>query len=722
MQMNILGFFKEVFADYAKRFWIFWVILYIASAGAEFFRQILLENMDSLIYSGQAPVIFKEAVLAELTSDPWLILIALAVALFNIWGFGTLYFSFSGLSILAAVAKGFKKLHLYTGYIIVAGVITLLGFLLLSVPGSFLLDVFYPQAVDSIGSTTVNLFLGLTLGLPGLYLLVAFSSAPFILLLENKSIVRALYESERRVRPKWGKAAMFLGGAFLVSAILYLFLYWVIFSLKLAFIPDLSLRAESMLRIFLYSTPWVIAASLYDLALYHLYLRLMSVASVKVADRPLKVSAESSSQQSGVRNYLSLDVLKTISFIVLITFIASFVLVPIPVQAGAAFTGIQSFLGFIMLGIGCVTVIGCAVSFAVYAVQQTAVALTTNAVGDALCDGSYDPIFGTCSNNPTEYQEIRTSLNVKFVKITYAGVPTPEEYAQNQNGLGRTTVRWKADAPQGISENIIITEKTTGQTYLPISGTAGVACTQGEYEATYNLPFEKEFIGEINYSTCIQAAGGRRKREYRAVCSGCGGGGNLVKTEFSSPSLPLPLVDIKANNKDSLTFTPGTPITLSWSSEYALSCTAEGSWSGEKAISGSQTVTPQTGNEIYTLTCRRGDKTGSDSVSSAPASKEVKIFDTSGGSLGGLHISSFNATDPLNPGDTVTISWSVQGAESCEVDNGIGKIPTVGSVNVTFLKTATFTLTCEDKNGNSVSAQKTIQVKKIPGLKEIKPD
>ena len=49
----------------------------------------------------------------------------------------------------------------------------------------------------------------------------------------------------------------------------------------------------------------------------------------------------------------------------------------------------------------------------------------------------------------------------------------------------------------------------------------------------------------------------------------------------------------------------GSPVTLTWSSTNATSCTASGDWSGAKGASGSETVTPATeGSETYTLSCR----------------------------------------------------------------------------------------------------------------------
>lgn len=52
---------------------------------------------------------------------------------------------------------------------------------------------------------------------------------------------------------------------------------------------------------------------------------------------------------------------------------------------------------------------------------------------------------------------------------------------------------------------------------------------------------------------------------------------------------PLPRIDLKANGQDALSIPHNTNFTLSWSGAGISSCTATGQWSGEKAVSGSET-------------------------------------------------------------------------------------------------------------------------------------
>ena len=83
-----------------------------------------------------------------------------------------------------------------------------------------------------------------------------------------------------RVGEIWGRPVPLpeMAPELALAVIAYYGLSRIIFTLKLAFIPDLSFRGETSLRIFLYSIPWVIVASFFDLAIYKVYLRLKSLS------------------------------------------------------------------------------------------------------------------------------------------------------------------------------------------------------------------------------------------------------------------------------------------------------------------------------------------------------------------------------------------------------------------------------------------------------------
>ena len=78
-------------------------------------------------------------------------------------------------------------------------------------------------------------------------------------------------------------------------------------------------------------------------------------------------------------------------------------------------------------------------------------------------------------------------------------------------------------------------------------------------------------------------------------CGGGGGGGGSPAPE------PSPTSSLSSSSSSVLI---DTPVTLTWSSTNATSCTATGTWSGTKATSGSEDVTIATpGNNQFTITC-----------------------------------------------------------------------------------------------------------------------
>ncbi len=81
-----------------------------------------------------------------------------------------------------------------------------------------------------------------------------------------------------------------------------------------------------------------------------------------------------------------------------------------------------------------------------------------------------------------------------------------------------------------------------------------------------------------------------------ASCGGGGGGGGSVEPTVPSASITLSISD----NQIYI----GESVTLTWSTTNATSCSASGSWSGSKPLSGSETITPDSdGSKSFTLTC-----------------------------------------------------------------------------------------------------------------------
>ena len=167
----------------------------------------------------------------------------------------------------------------------------------------------------------------------------------------------------------------------------------------------------------------------------------------------------------------------------------------------------------------------------------------------------------------------------------------------------------------------------------------------------------------------------------------------------SSPRPPAPTVTLTSSATDA--GIPGPPVTLSWSSTYATSCTASDAWSGSLALSGSQSVVvPQT--SAYTITCR-----GRGGV--ATASVTVRAWSPP---------RAFIAADPseVSPTETVLLTWSSQNATVCHGFLGppgaLPEIPTSGSqVTAPLTRTTRFQVICGNPVMGAGIAEVVVKVK-----------
>ena len=72
-----------------------------------------------------------------------------------------------------------------------------------------------------------------------------------------------------------------------------------------------------------------------------------------------------------------------------------------------------------------------------------------------------------------------------------------------------------------------------------------------------------------------------------AALVGCGGGGGGSSDPVNDPIISI-TVSLSASADE---VEVGSPITLTWSSTNAQTCSATGDWSGSKAVSGNEEVT-----------------------------------------------------------------------------------------------------------------------------------
>jgi hypothetical protein len=154
---------------------------------------------------------------------------------------------------------------------------------------------------------------------------------------------------------------------------------------------------------------------------------------------------------------------------------------------------------------------------------------------------------------------------------------------------------------------------------------------------------------------------------------------------LSAPSIPL-----------------GDSVVLAWSSIYATSCTASGSWSGAQTTSGSTTLTPTAaGATTYTLACANAFGTS--------AAGSVTLTATSGKPPAPPALSL--AANSIAVGQSTTLAWSSVGATSCTASGSwSGAQATSGTLTITAraIGTEIFTLICSNSGGPSAPTSVTL--------------
>jgi hypothetical protein len=142
--------------------------------------------------------------------------------------------------------------------------------------------------------------------------------------------------------------------------------------------------------------------------------------------------------------------------------------------------------------------------------------------------------------------------------------------------------------------------------------------------------------------------------DYKLTCSGLGGSAADSATVVISGTPAPPTVTLTANPT---TITSGHSSLLTWSSTNATNCTASGGWTGTKATSGTQSVSP-TSTTTYTLGC-----TGTGGTASQSATVTLNTTPPPGGYVyplkvgpTGRHLVDQNGTPFLLVGDA---AWSL---------------------------------------------------------------
>ncbi len=165
-----------------------------------------------------------------------------------------------------------------------------------------------------------------------------------------------------------------------------------------------------------------------------------------------------------------------------------------------------------------------------------------------------------------------------------------------------------------------------------------------------------------------------------AACGGGGGGGGSAQTQTDAPA-PAPSLTFSAAPSS---VSQGESTTLSWQSTNSDSCRASGGWSGDRAVSGSETITNLQSTQTFTLSCSgEGGGVLRDVVVDVVAEGEVSVD---------LSADRYD----IRSGEQVTLTWDSTNATSCEASGDwSGDQPLSGTFTTPPLtEDANFRLTC----------------------------
>lgn len=183
---------------------------------------------------------------------------------------------------------------------------------------------------------------------------------------------------------------------------------------------------------------------------------------------------------------------------------------------------------------------------------------------------------------------------------------------------------------------------------------------------------------------------------YILTCSGSGGTSTESRTvTVGNVSGGVPTITMSISPSS---VNIGNSASLVWSTAGATACSAFGGWSGNKNVSGSETVFPTT-TTTYGLVC-------SGPGGSAVQNQTVTV----GSGIGVPAISFFASPSVVNPGNSSVLSWTATNVTQCNAFGSWGGAKnTVGAETVFPGTTSTYTLVCTGPSG-VITESRTVTV------------
>ena len=175
---------------------------------------------------------------------------------------------------------------------------------------------------------------------------------------------------------------------------------------------------------------------------------------------------------------------------------------------------------------------------------------------------------------------------------------------------------WEPDVETGDATNITATSATLNGMVTNAHGCYDLHASfhYGETISYPNITSPKGVSVNVNFSENISNLSPCTTYHFKVRVRNNSGTSDGRDKTFTT-ECPLPTVDIKVNASDGpITIEYDNSATLTWVSGYADSCSASGSWSGDKSLLGSESTGNLTSGKTYTITCVNPSGSASDSV------------------------------------------------------------------------------------------------------------
>ncbi len=214
-----------------------------------------------------------------------------------------------------------------------------------------------------------------------------------------------------------------------------------------------------------------------------------------------------------------------------------------------------------------------------------------------------------------------------------------------------------------------ITQGESSTLFWTSSGSDSVSIDQGIASVTANTPGSQSVTPSVTTTYTITAV-------------------NTYGSRTDSVTLTVNSLPTVSINADTTTMCEGDPVTLAWNSTGANTVTID-QGIGAVAASGSRPVSPLT-DTTYTIVAANAYGTASQSIAIAVDSLPAANLAAS--------------PNPINVGESTTLSWRSSDATTVSIDQGIGSVTASGTTSVSPTVTTTYTLTASNACGDATDS------------------